>query len=104
VPEQRSSRKVVHVANEHFFLGSLTLNLSTACLSRNQRAGTDANVTIEIFGENGTSGLQKINIGHDNRGFGASWFLDKVIITNQKTEEKTYYEDVPFASGLMINK
>jgi len=75
-------------------------------------------VTINIIGESGESGLkildneennfernkvdvfgvqtpdlgklQKINIGHDNSEFGASWFLDKVIITNQKTQEVTY--------------
>jgi len=35
--------------------------------------------------------LQKINIGHDNTGFGASWFLDKVVITSQKTQEQFYF-------------
>lgn len=28
--------------------------------------------------------LTKIRIGHDNSGIGAAWFLDKVIITNEK--------------------
>ncbi|KAJ8050374.1 Lipoxygenase-likey domain-containing protein 1 [Holothuria leucospilota] len=71
-------------------------------------AGTDANVSITIFGEGGDSGerrlkssknnfergqedqfaiesyplgpLKKIRIGHDNSMVGAGWFLDKVII------------------------
>jgi len=82
-------------------------------------AGTDASVTIELYGENGKSGLrvldnsqdnfernkvdafgietsdigkiQKINIGHDNSGFGASWFLDKVVITSEKSQEKYFF-------------
>ncbi|KAJ8050342.1 Lipoxygenase-likey domain-containing protein 1 [Holothuria leucospilota] len=71
-------------------------------------AGTDANVSITIFGEGGDSGerrlkssknnfergqedqfaiesyplgpLKKIRVGHDNSMVGAGWFLDKVII------------------------
>ncbi|XP_078332217.1 lipoxygenase homology domain-containing protein 1-like isoform X5 [Crassostrea virginica] len=71
-------------------------------------AGTDANVILNIFGENGESGEQKldnsknnfernskdeflvkcpclgrvnrIRIGHDNTGFGPGWYLDKVIV------------------------
>jgi hypothetical protein len=43
--------------------------------------------------------LKKIRIEHDNSGFGASWFLDKVIITNQKTQ-KTYY----FLCGRWLSK
>ncbi|CAH3045073.1 unnamed protein product [Porites lobata] len=79
-------------------------------------AGTDANVMITIFGEEGDSGerrldndsnnfengqkdsfpvscatslgrLTKIRIGHDNTGFGAAWFLDKVVIEDSKTGE-----------------
>jgi len=38
--------------------------------------------TVDL-GEN-----QKIRIGHDNSGFGVAWFLDKVIVTNEKTEQK----------------
>lgn len=73
-------------------------------------AGTDANVFMTAYGNQGDSGknkldnaqdnfernktdiftfewpelgeLSKIRIGHDNKGFGASWFLDKVTITN----------------------
>eukprot|EP01123_Difflugia_compressa_P005057 TRINITY_DN1661_c0_g1_i1.p1 TRINITY_DN1661_c0_g1~~TRINITY_DN1661_c0_g1_i1.p1 ORF type:complete len:960 (-),score=248.52 TRINITY_DN1661_c0_g1_i1:25-2904(-) len=82
-------------------------------------AGTDAKVTIELYGDTGRSGpkilegpgdcfernkhdtfgieipeigkLTKIRIGHDNSGFGASWFLDKVVITSEKTQEKWYF-------------
>jgi len=82
-------------------------------------AGTDANVSIELIGDNGKSGLhvldnaqnnfernktdsfgiqcpdlgklQRISIGHDNSGFGAAWFLDKIIIANQKSGEKAYF-------------
>ena len=82
-------------------------------------AGTDANVYIEIYGENGNSGrhildgpgnnferkctdvfgveaidlgkLVKIQIGHDNRGIGASWFLDKVIITDTSDNQSAYF-------------
>ncbi|XP_052229243.1 lipoxygenase homology domain-containing protein 1-like isoform X2 [Dreissena polymorpha] len=71
-------------------------------------AGTDSNVYIILFGENGDSGekyldnkknnfernktdtfvvespclgrLDRIRIGHDNSGFGPGWFLEKVII------------------------
>lgn len=71
-------------------------------------AGTDANVYIILFGENGDSGekilddsrnnfergksdefiiecpclgrLDRIRIGHDNSGFGPGWYLDKVIV------------------------
>ncbi|XP_043937953.1 lipoxygenase homology domain-containing protein 1 isoform X2 [Protopterus annectens] len=71
-------------------------------------SGTDADVFINIFGENGDTGerrldndkdnfergsldkftieapnlgrLRKITIGHNNKGSSAGWFLDKVII------------------------
>ncbi|KAL5006870.1 hypothetical protein ScPMuIL_015676 [Solemya velum] len=71
-------------------------------------AGTDANVYVTVFGENGDSGEKKLHskknnferkqvdefviesaclgrinrlrIGHDNSGFSAAWFLDKVIV------------------------
>lgn len=35
--------------------------------------------------------LKKILIGHDNSGIGAAWFLDKVIITNEATQEQSYF-------------
>jgi hypothetical protein len=82
-------------------------------------AGTDANVFITVCGENSDSGkrklegkgncfergktdefgiecvdlgeLKKIRIEHDNSGFGASWFLDKVVITNLQTKKDYYF-------------
>jgi len=81
--------------------------------------GTDANVQIVLFGTNGDSGvrvldgpgnlfdrkqtdtfgfktvdlgeIKKIRIGHDNSGFGPGWFPDKVIVTNQTTDQKFYF-------------
>jgi hypothetical protein len=81
-------------------------------------AGTDANVHIVLYGANGDSGvrildgpgnlferkqtdtfgfktidlgeLKKIRIGHDNSGFGASWFLDKVVVTNTLTKQQWF--------------
>ena len=73
-------------------------------------AGTDANVFVNVFGEFGDTGkrqlskkfrdlfernqvddfkiealdlgqLAKLQIEHDNKGFGAGWFLEKVIVT-----------------------
>jgi len=35
--------------------------------------------------------IQKIRIGHDNSGFGAAWFLDKVVVTKEKTETKWFF-------------
>ena len=83
-------------------------------------AGTDANVFIQLFGEVGDSGrqkltkqfrdlfergrkdtftlefldlgkLQKLVIEHDNSGFGAAWLLDKVEVTNLTTNEVTCF-------------
>ncbi|XP_068705662.1 uncharacterized protein [Montipora foliosa] len=83
-------------------------------------AGTDANVLITIFGEEGGSGekkldnnknnfesgqkdsfsiscetylgrLTKIRIGHDNSGFGAAWFLDKVTVEDPNTREEVIF-------------
>jgi hypothetical protein len=82
-------------------------------------AGTDAKVSMVVYGANGESGLikleapyntferattdtfgfechdlgelQKILIGHDNSGFGASWFLEKVVLTQLETGKKTYF-------------
>ena len=84
-------------------------------------AGTDANVYITIYGENGDSGKQKLTSGknnfergatdtfgiqcidlgkiskvkieHDGTGFGAGWFLDKIKVSTGKGEQ--YY----FACG-----
>ena len=80
-------------------------------------AGTDANIFIQIFGQNGDSGrqvlndetkdgfernmhdyfrlelpdlgpLSKIVIGHDGAGTGSAWFLQKVCITNPVTTQR----------------
>jgi hypothetical protein len=74
-------------------------------------AGTDANVAIQIFGENGDTGtrqlqnkwkndfergqtdvftleaadlgkIERVRIGHDGKGAGAGWFLDKIVVKN----------------------
>ena len=83
-------------------------------------AGTDANVYIQIFGEDGDTGridldnpgkndfetnqmdvfefenmnvgkMSKIRIGHDNSGLGAAWHLDKVVVENQVTGESATF-------------
>ncbi|XP_078580092.1 lipoxygenase homology domain-containing protein 1-like isoform X2 [Branchiostoma floridae x Branchiostoma japonicum] len=80
-------------------------------------AGTDANVTIILYGVNGDTGkrqlkqkfrdlfergqtdrfqfealdlgeLTKVRIEHDNKGFGADWMLDRVEITNLATNQQ----------------
>ena len=79
-------------------------------------AGTDANVSIVIYGENGDTGqrkptkkmvnllaraqkdvftiealdfgqLKRLRIEHDNKGFGAGWMLDKVEVINLDSSE-----------------
>jgi len=35
--------------------------------------------------------LQKIRIGHDGKGFGAGWFLEKVCITNTKSGQQWFF-------------
>lgn len=82
-------------------------------------AGTDSNVFMTIYGSMGDSGerelrksnnrnkfedgqvdefkvkavdlgdLEKIKIGHDNSGFGAAWYLEKVEIFNPNSQ-RTY--------------
>jgi len=80
-------------------------------------AGTDGNVHIVLYGtacekhlldgpgnlfernQTDTFGfttvdlgdLQKIRIGHDNSGFGAAWFLDKVVVSNEKTQQQWFF-------------
>ncbi|KAB1256186.1 Lipoxygenase homology domain-containing protein 1 [Camelus dromedarius] len=83
-------------------------------------AGTDANVFITIFGENGLSPklhltsksesafekanvdvfrvrtnnvglIYKIRIEHDNTGLNASWYLNHVIVTDMKRPHLRYY-------------
>uniref|UniRef100_A0A2K5J1I7 Lipoxygenase homology domain-containing protein 1 n=2 Tax=Colobus angolensis palliatus TaxID=336983 RepID=A0A2K5J1I7_COLAP len=83
-------------------------------------AGTDANVFITLFGENGLSPklqltsksesafekgnvdvfrvrtnnvglIYKVRIEHDNTGLNASWYLDNVIVTDMKRPHLCYY-------------
>ena len=83
-------------------------------------AGTDANVSLTVYGENGDSGerkltkkmvnlfergqrdvfnvealdlgqLKRVRIEHDNKGFGAGWKLDKVEITNLTSSEMVLF-------------
>eukprot|EP00794_Sanderia_malayensis_P016965 gene16965-18674_t len=85
-----------------------------------KKAGTDANVSIVIYGEHGDTGkrqlskkfrdlfernqiddfqlealdlgtLTKVLIEHDNKGFGAGWFLDKVVVTNTTDSVATVF-------------
>ncbi len=80
-------------------------------------AGTDANVSIVLYGESGDSGrpkvlqtssanfergatdvfgvespdlgtLTKIRIGHDGAGFGSGWFLDKIYVSNPLSKQQ----------------
>ena len=81
-------------------------------------AGTDANVNIELIGEKDFTGmfklenskdnfekgkidvfkfnladvgpLQKIRIGHDNKGLSSAWFLDKVVV--KKSNDDNVWE------------
>uniref|UniRef100_A0A2K5QBQ8 Lipoxygenase homology domain-containing protein 1 n=1 Tax=Cebus imitator TaxID=2715852 RepID=A0A2K5QBQ8_CEBIM len=83
-------------------------------------AGTDANVFITLFGENGLSPklqltsksesafekanvdvfrvrtnnvglIYKVRVEHDNTGLNASWYLDRVIVTDMKRPHLRYY-------------
>ncbi|XP_028915161.1 lipoxygenase homology domain-containing protein 1 [Ornithorhynchus anatinus] len=83
-------------------------------------AGTDANVFVTIFGENGLSPklhltsksesafercntdvfrvktnnvgpIYKIRIEHDSTGLNASWFLDRVVVTDMNRPHLRYY-------------
>jgi hypothetical protein len=79
-------------------------------------AGTDANVYITLYGDNGSSGerqldterdnfergqtdvfspdmpdlgnLQRVRIRHDNSGSRPGWFLDRIIILNETTQQE----------------
>ncbi|XP_063957148.1 lipoxygenase homology domain-containing protein 1-like [Lytechinus pictus] len=86
------------------------------------RAGTDANVFITVFGENGDSGERqlrnsesysdkferghcdkftieavdlgkpfKVKIRHDNSGFNAAWFLDRVEVIDDDNETYQFH-------------
>lgn len=91
-------------------------------------AGTDANVSITLYGSNGDTGqrqltkkfvnlfergktddfkiealdlgqLTRLRIEHDNKGFGAGWMLDRVDVTNLTSQEK-----VTFPCGQWLDK
>ncbi|KAL3842214.1 hypothetical protein ACJMK2_020253, partial [Sinanodonta woodiana] len=92
------------------------------CTGKTSGAGTDANVFIQIYGENGDTGerqlkesstnknkfesgqedifiikaidlgkLSKLRIRHDNSGFGAAWFLDRVEVEDPKRKKSFYF-------------
>jgi len=90
-------------------------------------AGTDANVTIQIFGGAGDTGtrqlqnkwkndferghvdifaveaadlgeLERVRIGHDGTGFGAGWHLDKVVVKRPEAE------DIVFECGRWLDQ
>ena len=76
-------------------------------------AGTDANVFVQLFGQNGDSGerklessgnnferghtdvfgieavdlgeLTRLRVGHDGSGFGSGWFLDNIVVKEEKS-------------------
>ena len=82
-------------------------------------AGTDANVSIELFGEASSSGrrpletsrnnfergredtffidtvelgeLRRVDIGHDNAGIGGGWHLAQVCVTNENSGDYTSF-------------
>ena len=43
---------------------------------------------VTIFGLCCSGDLTKIVMEHDNKGFGADWYLERVEITNQGTNRK----------------
>ena len=85
-----------------------------------KEAGTDANVTLHLFGELGDSGprkleqkwrdlfekgrtdnfqldildlgtLKKAVLAHDNAGFKADWLCDKVVVTDPTNGDVTVF-------------
>eukprot|EP01125_Pyxidicula_operculata_P000601 TRINITY_DN105_c0_g1_i2.p1 TRINITY_DN105_c0_g1~~TRINITY_DN105_c0_g1_i2.p1 ORF type:complete len:1400 (+),score=456.41 TRINITY_DN105_c0_g1_i2:301-4200(+) len=96
------------------------VNYKVTVLTGNVKgAGTDADVSINIYGTNGDTGdrildsngnnfergqtdvfgfdavdlgkITKIRIGHNNKGFGAGWYLEKVTVRNQTTGEDSFF-------------
>jgi lipoxygenase homology domain-containing protein 1 len=81
-------------------------------------AGTDANVFVSIYGENGDTGerqlkesqnknkferaqedvfdveaadlgkLRKLKVWHDNSGIGAAWFLDRIEVVDTDSDRR----------------
>ena len=85
-----------------------------------KHAGTDANVFITIYGNMGDTGrrqltkkfadlfergkwddfklealdlgsLVRLRVEHNNKGLGAGWMLDKIVITNTTSQEVTTF-------------
>ncbi len=81
--------------------------------------GTDAHVYLTMFGSNGNSGereldnhannfevgandvfsiemedigeIERVRVRHDNSGEGPGWFLDRVIIHNERTDSEVVF-------------
>ena len=49
-------------------------------------------ITVFVFYSLSTGELQKIRIEHDNAGFRAGWFLERVEIVNTATSKKTTFQ------------
>ena len=99
--------------------GKLVMYQVDVTTGNRRGAGTDANVFIFIYGDKGDSGerfldgsgndfergetnsfgvecvdlgeIQKIRIGHDNKGIGPGWFLETVKITNLTTNQVYFF-------------
>ncbi|KAI2661945.1 Lipoxygenase homology domain-containing protein 1 [Labeo rohita] len=56
-------------------------------------AGTDANVFITLFGDYGITPKLHLasKIEHDNTGLNASWFLDRVVVTDMNRPHLRFY-------------
>jgi len=79
-------------------LGQALKPLSIELYGKSGMRVLDMHKTIErnklhIFGVETTDlGPQQcISIGHDNSGFGASWFFDKIVITSQNSQEQWFF-------------
>ena len=115
----KTIREIEAVENDQNGCSPLTTyNLKIFTADR-RYAGTDAQVHIQLFGEDAQSPifkidskhgsfergvefdygvecgnlgkLKKIKIGHNNKGIGAGWFLDKVTIVDEKDQQKYYF-------------
>ncbi|KAM7392648.1 hypothetical protein PAMA_007662 [Pampus argenteus] len=56
-------------------------------------AGTDANVFVTLFGDFGVTPKVHLasKIEHDNTGMNASWFLDRVVVTDMNRPHLRFY-------------
>jgi hypothetical protein len=92
------------------------VNVYTGNLDSGARAGTDANVFIRLYGSNGSSDelmldnaannfeqgavdtfslhlrdlgeLMKVRVGHDNSGDKPGWFLDRIAVRNEDSDQE----------------